>query len=103
MLYDPKWQEKIETPVLNEPWRESLREAAAVIQKRGWVQGRLSDDKGRVCTVGAFCLLRNYIEGYVRFSDYISVRYMKSIANWNDVPGRTKEEVVEALLYVANT
>jgi hypothetical protein len=109
MLFDPKWEEKI---AVKELWRQVLREAAEVIKQRGWIQGRLRDKQGRVCAIGAIshvfdtdlALRCGAVGAEQNLRKYLSIDGGDeiTIASWNDKPGRTKEEVVQAMLHVAD-
>lgn len=99
---DPKY---IEAPTL-EPWRQVLLDAAARV-RRGWCQRALSDDEGGVCALGALyevCTgapehvpeLSNHPEFY-RAYDKLNAVMMDSIVGFNNAPGRTAEEVAQAM------
>lgn len=75
---------------------DRLREAARLIRDKGWCQGVYRDDAGRHCAVGALCeatgdggldLARSYLWQRIRTT---------SIADWNDRPGRTEQDVIAA-------
>jgi len=86
------------------------RQAAAVIEVRGWNQGNFQADDGEVCVRGAFnSAWRQTSAGppcfaEVEFSLWLkdlgvldrspTGYYANYLADWNDEPGRTKEEVV---------
>lgn len=96
-----------------------LKRAAAIITERGWYQGHYIDDQGQcVCPLGALHIayaealgLRNPArhvgswpegsrpdplqEAVNGLQDSISTRDW--VADWNDAPGRTKEDVLSAL------
>jgi hypothetical protein len=87
--------------------REILEEAIKLIQERGWFQKRLGKP-GQVClglaiarTSGsgpekleALLLLRTIIS---QIPDNRPPGSFYSIVDWNDAPGRTKEDVVGLL------
>ena len=107
MLYNKQWETKVEEPVKLEPWRQTLLDAANVIRKRGWCQGRFSNH-GRVCLLGAVFVA---INGRVN-QDNISKLFTEvkhRLDNqgynpgWNDAPSRKKAQVIEALEKVAKT
>lgn len=99
MLYDPKWKEQIAAPDLNEPWRVSLRKAAQTLQRRGWVQGTLQDTKGRLCMIGALVGQGEYGRARVNLEKALGM----PAPHWNDMPGRTKKDVIAKFLEVANS
>ncbi len=99
---------------------EVLRDAVDVIDRQGWCQNELKSDDGRVCLWGAIGEAmgiigdNNFIDpivvGYPRYDDYTQIckitnglvtNYSTS-AQWNDKPGRTKEEVQKFLLKSAD-
>jgi hypothetical protein len=93
MLYD----RRKDLPVAN--W--TLLQAADVLRERGWCQHSLSDG-GRFCAEGA---IREAVDGTLAktspldrarglLKKHLGVKY---IAVWNDDPGRTKEQVIDAL------
>lgn len=92
------------TPI--EPWRQVLLDAAQRIRERGWCRGTVCDSKGRNCAIGA-------IHKYTRVNGIVTHpstpgefypaqrQFAKivggSVSRWNDLPGRTQEEVIAAL------
>lgn len=81
-----------------------LREAAAIIRRRGWSQGSCStptvpcagiaidlaaEDQREVAVLA--------YEALLRFLGLKADAGSKGIICWNDVPGRTQDEVVSAL------
>lgn len=99
MLYDPKWEEQI--VVKDEPWRQVMREAAKIIQQRGWVQGIMEDPKGRVCMMGAILKTRNIPSAT---GQAMVILDRGGGGSWfNDRPGRTKEEVIAKMLEIADS
>jgi hypothetical protein len=106
MLYDPKWEEKIVTK--EEPWRNMLREAADLIEKRGWCQHQLEDHRGRVCALGALTrvptrLVDAHAKAHLALENFINQKFSLSIVEWNDCRARTKEQVIETFLKAANS
>jgi hypothetical protein len=90
------------TPPLTDVQRVLLR-AAEIIEERGWCRAAYIEN-GRLCAVGAIATaaegnafsLAPRVERAIRsFNDFIggSVR----IEAWNDAPGRTQSEIVNAL------
>ena len=53
MLYDPKWEAP--TEITLEPWQEILMEAAAILDRDGWVRGAMHSASGH-CIVGAIAI-----------------------------------------------
>lgn len=87
-----------ETDLLVDEVGRVLLAAADYIEAHGWCQGRVEDDAGNVCAIGGIDKACN---GYwirantrERFRSYLG---RGLISNWNNAPGRTKEEVVHAL------
>jgi len=74
--------------------------AADTMIERGWCQGRFVDDDARVCLVGALfqALPRRR---YEKTLDIVIEMFNGEPAKWNDKPGRTEEEVVDALIAAA--
>lgn len=97
--------------------REILLKAIEVIEERGWGQNPdMFDDGGPVCIQSAVCVAggQELLDG-LGFSRGIYC-YAPSVLGiafdpedhgqawrWNDARGRTKEEVVEALRFLADT
>lgn len=51
MLYDPKWKKEAE--VKEEEWRNILRKAAKLLQRKRWLQQELENvDKSGYCMIG---------------------------------------------------
>ncbi len=102
MLYDPKWE--VETPVTVEPWRNLLLDAAEIIRLGGWCQGEFIAFTGAVCMAGAIseAAREGMYDGDVYETAYNRIsRSVRSPIDWNDTPGRTKDEVVDLLEKVA--
>lgn len=84
---------------------EDLRSAASMIEKRGWIQGAPVTRDG-VCALGAINLATDYSERcqeavwtlaeYLELNNPVVPAAMK-IPAWNDAPGRTKQDVVQAM------
>ena len=89
-----------------------LLEAADYIEWHGWCQDRVESPGGAVCALGAICHATNDLVAQrllafsppnilARLKKVIGVARLDEswhdIQNWNDAPGRTKEEVVAAL------
>ncbi len=94
-----------ENQVTLEPWRQILLEAAEELDRSGWCQGLMFDTEGRRCAAGAMAAVWAALLG--RPSDCSKAEsamcaVVGPIAQWNDSPGRTKEEVQEMMRFVAN-
>jgi hypothetical protein len=79
-----------------------LERAARVIEERGWCQGHYETKSGAVCTSRAISIatdeVGNDMHDRFRARDTLALHIGRdSIASWNDVKGRTKEEVVTKL------
>lgn len=84
-----------------------LNRAADVIVERGWTTGEIQDRRGAVCLVGALnlAITGNSLDpvfGNRKWS--LAEAYLREVTDapghaweWNDVPGRTKEQVIGAL------
>ena len=93
------------TPVLDDASRLLLR-AAALIEERGWCQGAYFSGE-RLCAMGALHMASGGRIGdaFTAVGSVAIERLWKKlptvIPDWNDRPGRTKEEVVAKLRAVA--
>jgi hypothetical protein len=75
--------------------------AADLIEKVGWAQGMWRTDKGEVCITQAIadaspfrtCSYREVVP----LRDVIGLPWDMSLVRWNDAPGRTEQEVLDAL------
>lgn len=74
------------------------KQAAEIINTKGWVQGSLRDTRGAVCLVGA---LQEATEATAHPTDWSVVRAVFAAEGrhegWNDENGRAADDVVEAL------
>jgi len=96
MLSDPKWDEKVEVE-LDDASLHLLR-AIDYIEKHGWCQGTSFGPNDTVCIWGA--LYRTKTDTRLYFKASNRLRQLigdRSIPNWNDAKGRTKEEVIAKL------
>jgi hypothetical protein len=98
MLHDPNWDKK---PEVLDQVSLNLLAAAEYIEKHGWCQKRASNSLGQVCLFGALNRVTNNLSN----SEYDRVYKVLNDQpiNWNDEPGRTKEEVVNALRKAATS
>src|SRR5258705_6221041 len=97
MLSDPKWDEKVEVE-LDEISLHLLR-AVDYIQHFGWCQGTAFGPNDTVCTLGALERTKTY-KGFISNDLFDRLRPLtgdRSIHNWNDAKGRTKEEVIKVM------
>lgn len=102
MLKDPKW-DRHEQQVTEEPWRAKLRSAADSIERDGWWNFCNNDYGGDVrghCAVTAIGL---HAEAKHRLADFLGVQREYGVSQWNDTPGRTKEQVISALRAAAES
>lgn len=74
---------------------------AEYIALHGWVQGSMEDQKGRVCLLGALERVGGGFTDASRLPDQRIVGAVLSYRgfnpSWNDSPGRTVDQVVDAL------
>ena len=79
-----------------------LLDAADHIERHGWCQNVYTNGLGDVCIMGTLLQVvqwPDYLEGrakevFPRLKKYLGVT---RVDDWNDEPGRTKEQVVAAL------
>ena len=92
---------------------EVLARAVEVIETKGWHQGDFDNDEGCVCVWGAINIAMGGCAsdaGCVGDGDESALhflgtvlqgnenKYLSSVVDFNDAPGRTQEEVVAMLL-----
>lgn len=78
-------------------WQQHLLSAATCIEKHGWVQNDIGDEHVGFCYVGAMMFApsaHSYTDALFKIEKYLGV---KDVIVWNNVEGRTKEEVVAAM------
>ncbi len=91
-----------------ECWRQILLDSADLLETRGWVQGRLGGGFGGRCVVGAMHKVAGELVGPNGRVDWFqplveaelnltSQINCPSITRWNDMPGRTKGQILDAL------
>lgn len=120
MLYDKRWDAKVETKQIEE-WREVLLRAADIVRARGLAKWTQMAQDGSVCIQGAISLAATgaiYGNGplYCRASTAVKshlvtigasmpVRDVHGYgnANWNNKPERTADEVIAVLETAART
>src|SRR5713226_1598447 len=100
MLNDPNWDKKVK-PELDEISQHLLL-AADYIEKHGWCQYSLQDQEGRTCLEGA--ILKTTPFNHASHTHLVNVLERLSLVTgirtgwvWNDLPERTKDQVVNAL------
>jgi hypothetical protein len=101
MLYDPKWKIPLTAS-------EVLLKAADILERDGWCKYSLHDGKGRHCVAGAILLavagspggdaLRNEARQLLR--QHLS--FWPNIESWNDLPWRTRNQVLAKLRATAH-
>ena len=108
--------EPVETPIPTCPAYPVLLVMAELISRRGWCQGKYEDSDGRLCIQGAYSKLLEQDDRWLGDPEWelpyrmALAAFEKSIApemgerdewwdsaDWNDVPGRTKLEVIDRL------
>ena len=83
-------------PAMNRLPEIVLKDAAAYIREHGWCQDQLAKLNGQVCLLGALDDIGEDAEGPAE--ELLRERLGGgSIADWNDTPGRTVEEVLSVL------
>lgn len=88
--------------VMRKAAQETLKAAAEYISEHGWTQGEMSARDGSVCAAGAIAAVSGYDNGRSAargaFSGYLyHTEGWSSIADWNDQPDRTAEDVILTL------
>jgi hypothetical protein len=80
---------------------EKLRAAADLLSTDGWIQGAPSDEHDRYCMVGAVNVVTEDADVYVDAIEAVEAVLdhlgALSIADWNDEPERTAEQVIAVL------
>ena len=112
MTVEIRTPEPVAAPTKSVP--EVLRDAARIIEERGWCQNAVQDLNGAVCAWGGIRLAiygDSDSDGSTAFIelDEASTRalaeylepgtgiFIGTVASWNDEPGRSVPEVVAAL------
>lgn len=79
------------------------------IEKRGWYQGGFEGPGGSVCALGAMKAAMGLrpdalaLNSALNYDQFIAARMAfervmgENVASWNDTPGRTEDDVLEAL------
>lgn len=85
--------------------KDKLREAADLLEEKGWIQGRPFDQDGQHCTIGAIMEVCGL---YRQFSATGQALYQQTVQSlqeclgtpiilWNDRPDQYKEHVIGTL------
>jgi hypothetical protein len=99
MLYDTRWEKKPKRGAL---WRTVLLDAADIIEAWGWIQGAFQTGEG-ICMHEAI----DVVTDQKLYRNRRAKQELKKalggleIYQWNDMPGRTKKQVLAALRTVA--
>ena len=77
---------------------EVLRKSGDVLRERGWCQGEFDNLSGQRCALGAIrdFVGNEWVQVAIPLEVVVGV-YPRSVAPWNDVPGRTVDEVLAAM------
>lgn len=98
-------RERVQTEVVTT--RDVLHRAADLLSEFGWCQGREGSlDEGEICAMGAVNEAARSLGVPFRRDDALDLaldRIAPYVPEWNDAPGRTKEEVVAALRHTAES
>ncbi|SRR5258706_12465283 len=95
MLWDPNKDKKMVDEI-----GECYLKAIEVIEQRGWCQGRLMDNQGKLCIVGAI-QMTNAPYNTKNYALRLLHRTLGLAGHWNDAPERTKGEVIAKLKEIA--
>jgi len=80
---------------------ETLNAAADYLEQHGWCQGQMFGPDDSVCAVGAIAEVTRADTDYDHYSEALEVAmsYVGGgpVSQWNDAPGRTKEDVIAML------
>jgi len=86
----------VEPPVVS-PVAEVLLGAAEYIEKFGWKQRDFGDDGGPRCMLGAVMSQCKNTYTDIMSAAQLHLQRQGKFMSWNDSPGRTKAEVIDAL------
>ena len=101
----------------SEQVRHDAAKAADYIREHGWCQNNFADERGRCCAAGARnaviygspCGVREYMSIEAKRESALTQAFKMesdltmSIPEWNDIEGRTKEEVLAVFDRIANS
>lgn len=82
---------------MSEEVADVLDSAANWLDKHDWVQGVLFSGENSACMVGATFLVEKDATRRVLAQERLGNYLVSTPAIWNDQPGRTKQEVLDAL------
>ena len=71
-----------------------LNRTADILEDGGWVQHAYETDKGEHCLIGALEVAAPYGTLYSEARNALFDVVGTSPLSWNDMPGRTKEQVI---------
>jgi hypothetical protein len=87
---------------LDEETRRDIQAARRKLLEHGWIQGTVGDSDGATCAMGAISYVA--IKAHPSVSAFARIAFGSSfnhpndaygaIADWNDAPGRTFDEVI---------
>lgn len=119
MLYDPKWEETVTPPVIEEPWRKLCSRAAEVIRQYGWIKHEPGNVQVGFCVIGAllyaFAEANDPAEGSAKSNDYLLAKsailrtltslgiFGDGIPHWNDKRAMYQEDVINVLELAAKS
>jgi hypothetical protein len=79
-----------------------LLRAAELIAERGWAQGSLRADDESMCALVAIANAdETGTQRYAAYGVLLKLLPDGRVANWNDAPERTAEEVIDTLIAAA--
>lgn len=76
-------------------------EAAELIRDKGWIQGKFGNDDTGYCLVGALSQVTALPVQTVLCHTDVFTLFDGLPMSWNDTPGRTQEQVEDALMSAA--
>lgn len=90
-------------PQYSEQVKQDARRAAEIIRAKGWCQGKMYDDDGRCCALGAIRAAAPFGDRFKELIDAFTNYGTDGVIKFNDADGRTKEEVLEVFDRIANS
>ncbi len=88
------------------PEKRILLKAADILREYGWCQDAIEHPDGRRCALGAIAMAARVLGLKEYFHAERAMEKMlpnETVPSWNDAPGRTAEEVIEAMEKAATT
>jgi hypothetical protein len=79
------------------PERQVLLDAANILEERGWIQGGFGNASRGYCMMGAIGETRADENWQLMAMIALNQKFGQPMEQWNDTPGRTKEEVIAML------